>query len=106
MPFPNRFQPRWDTWGRLVEPVFSRAPFMSVEGNHEIETLAFNLPTPFTAYNARYPMPFRESGSDSNLYYSFEAAGAHVLMLGSYTEFHPGSPQYKWLEVSRATQLS
>ncbi|GAQ84117.1 Purple acid phosphatases superfamily protein [Klebsormidium nitens] len=96
--YADRYQPRWDTWGRLVEPVFSRAPFMSVEGNHEIETLAFNLPTPFTAYNARYPMPFRESGSDSNLYYSFEAAGAHVLMLGSYTEYHPGSPQYKWLE--------
>jgi hypothetical protein len=96
--YADRYQPRWDTWGRLVEPVFSRAPFMSVEGNHEIETLFLNFPPPFTAYNARFPMPYKESGSDSNLYYSFDVAGAHVLMLGSYAPFLPGTPQYKWLE--------
>jgi hypothetical protein len=72
---------------------------MSVEGNHEIETLFLNFPPPFTAYNARFPMPYKESGSDSNLYYSFDVAGAHVLMLGSYAPFLPGTPQYKWLEV-------
>ncbi|KAB1223590.1 putative purple acid phosphatase 20 [Morella rubra] len=43
-------------------------------------------------------MPFEESGSDSNLHYSFNAAGVHVIMLGSYTNFHPDSAQYQWLE--------
>jgi hypothetical protein len=31
-------------------------------------------------------------------YYSFEVAGAHILMLGSYTDFGPDSDQYKWLQ--------
>lgn len=43
-------------------------------------------------------MPFEESGSSSNLFFSFEVAGVHVIMLGSYTDFGPDSSQYKWLE--------
>jgi hypothetical protein len=43
-------------------------------------------------------MPFEESGSDSNLYYSFDVSGVHVIMLGSYTDFDPESSQYKWLQ--------
>ena len=44
-------------------------------------------------------MPFEESGSDSNLYYSFEVSGVHVIMLGSYTNFGASSAQYNWLKV-------
>ena len=44
-------------------------------------------------------MPFEESGSTTNLYYSFDVAGVHVIMLGSYTDFDFESPQYKWLEA-------
>ncbi|CAL0309949.1 unnamed protein product [Lupinus luteus] len=43
-------------------------------------------------------MPYEESGSDSNLYYSFDVAGVHVIMLGFYTDFDSESKQYKWLE--------
>lgn len=43
-------------------------------------------------------MPYEESGSTSNLYYSFNVFGVHIIMLGSYTEFEPGSDQYQWLE--------
>lgn len=43
-------------------------------------------------------MPFEESGSSSNLYYSFNVYGVHIIMLGSYTDFEPGSEQYQWLE--------
>jgi acid phosphatase type 7 len=43
-------------------------------------------------------MPYEESGSTSNLYYSFNVAGAvHVIMLGSYTQYGSNSDQYKWL---------
>lgn len=46
----------------------------------------------------RWLMPYQESGSTSNLYYSFDVAGAiHVIMLGSYTDFDSNSTQYKWL---------
>uniref|UniRef100_A0A0E0MCI6 Purple acid phosphatase n=2 Tax=Oryza TaxID=4527 RepID=A0A0E0MCI6_ORYPU len=93
-------QPLWDTFGRLVQPLASARPWMVTEGNHEIEALPVVGFAPFTAYNARWRMPHEESGSPSNLYYSFDAAGgaAHVVMLGSYAEFEEGSPQRAWLE--------
>ncbi|XAR64659.1 Acid phosphatase [Bertholletia excelsa] len=95
-------QPLWDSFGRLVEPYASRRPWMVTEGNHEIETFPIIYPHGFKSYNARWPMPYRESGSKSNLYYSFNVAGVHVIMLGSYTDFDAGSEQYKWLEADLA----
>lgn len=71
----------------------------SVEGNHEIETFPILQPEGFKAYNARWVMPFRESGSTSNLYYSFDVVGVHVVMLGSYTDFDAGSDQFEWLQA-------
>ncbi|XP_031270846.1 probable purple acid phosphatase 20 [Pistacia vera] len=91
-------QPLWDSFGRLVEPLASQRPWMVTQGNHEIERIPLFHNTPFTSYNSRWRMPFEESGSTSNLYYSFNTAGVHVVMLGSYTDFEPNSEQYKWLE--------
>ena len=42
------------------------------------------------------------SGSPSNLFYSFDAAGVHWVVLSSYSDYSPSSPQYKWLQVSHA----
>ncbi|KAK7337224.1 hypothetical protein VNO77_17787 [Canavalia gladiata] len=88
----------WDSFGQLVEPLASKRPWMVTQGNHEVEKIPVVHNEPFTAFNARWRMPFEESGSDSNLYYSFDVAGVHVIMLGSYTDFAPGSPQYQWLQ--------
>ncbi|XP_010907143.1 purple acid phosphatase 22 isoform X2 [Elaeis guineensis] len=91
-------QPLWDSFGRLVEPYASKRPWMVTEGNHEIETFLILHSHPFDAYNSRWRMPYEESSSTSNLYYSFDVAGAiHVIMLGSYTDFDSKSDQYKWL---------
>ncbi|XP_010244493.1 PREDICTED: probable purple acid phosphatase 20 [Nelumbo nucifera] len=95
-------QPLWDSFGRLVEPLSSQRPWMVTQGNHEIEKIPVIHAHPFTSYNARWHMPFEESGSNYNLYYSFEVAGVHVIMLGSYTSFEAGSDQYKWLEADLA----
>lgn len=95
-------QPLWDSFGRLVEPYASKRPWMVTEGNHEIEIFPIIYPEGFKAYNTRWPMPFQESGSTSNLYYSFEVVGTHVIMLGSYTDFHVESQQYKWLQSDLA----
>lgn len=94
-------QPLWDNFGRLVEPLARQRPWMVTQGNHEVEKIPLLHSQAFTAYNARWRMPFEESGSDSNLYYSFDAAGGgvHVVMLGSYTDFGPDSSQYRWLEA-------
>lgn len=93
------YQPWWDSFGRLVEPLASQRPWMVTQGNHEVEKIPVIHSEPFTAYNARWHMPFEESGSESNLYYSFDVAGVHVIMLGSYTDFDAESAQYKWLQA-------
>ncbi|XP_056691106.1 probable purple acid phosphatase 20 isoform X2 [Spinacia oleracea] len=93
------WQPKWDSFGRLVEPLASKRPWMVTQGNHEVEKMSIIHDTPFTSYNARWHMPFEESKSPSNLYYSFDVASeVHVIMLGSYTDFGQGSSQYIWLE--------
>ncbi|KAL8263352.1 hypothetical protein R6Q59_024701 [Mikania micrantha] len=95
--YADSVEPLWDSFGRLVEPLASKRPWMVTQGNHDSENI-IAIPTTFIAYNARWHMPFDVSGSTSNLYYSFEISGVHVIMLGSYTEFRPGSNQYQWLE--------
>lgn len=90
-------QPLWDTFGRLVEPYASQRPWMVTEGNHEVEFIPL-VSDHFRAYNARWRMPYEESGSTSNLYYSFDVTGAHIIMLGSYTDFDANSDQYSWLQ--------
>ncbi|KAG6437253.1 hypothetical protein SASPL_102165 [Salvia splendens] len=96
-------QPLWDSFGRLVEPLASARPWMVTLGNHEIEMFPIIYPQGFKAYNARWLMPYQESNSQSNLYYSFDVAGAHVLVLGSYTDFDADSDQYSWLLADLAT---
>ncbi|KAI4388182.1 hypothetical protein MLD38_000535 [Melastoma candidum] len=86
----------WDTFGNLVQPLASARPWMVTEGNHEQEFIPLVMDG-FVSYNARWKMPYKESGSSSNLYYSFEVAGVHVVMLGSYTDFDMYSNQYRWL---------
>ncbi|KAF8397837.1 hypothetical protein HHK36_016762 [Tetracentron sinense] len=97
--YADLYQPLWDSFGQLVEPLASKRPWMVTQGNHEIEKLPLLHPSSFSSYNSRWHMPFEDSASDSNLYYSFEVAGVHVVMLGSYTDFDTGSAQYKWLEA-------
>ncbi|GMP84521.1 hypothetical protein CsSME_00038019 [Camellia sinensis var. sinensis] len=96
--YADTIQPLWDSFGRLVEPLASQRPWMVTQGNHEIEKIPVIHSQSFTSYNARWHMPFEQSGSNSNLYYSFEVAGVHVIMLGSYTDFGPSSAQYSWLQ--------
>ncbi|THU55697.1 hypothetical protein C4D60_Mb11t09300 [Musa balbisiana] len=96
-------QPLWDSFGRFVQPYASKRPWMVTEGNHDIEAFPVFHCHPFVAYDSRWRMPYEESGSASNLYYSFDVAGAvHVVMLGSYADFNASSAQYKWLVADLA----
>lgn len=97
--YADYYQPLWDSFGQLVEPYASARPWMVTQGNHDVEVLPLVVES-FRAYNTRWQMPYRESGSNSNLYYSFEVAGVHVIMLGSYTDHDINSAQYRWLLVS------
>ncbi|ONK75004.1 uncharacterized protein A4U43_C03F12310 [Asparagus officinalis] len=99
--YADYMQHLWDSFGALVQPLASARPWMVTEGNHEKESILF-FKSPFQAYSARWRMPYEESGSTSNLYYSFEVAGVHVIMLGSYTDYDEGSDQYAWLKEDLA----
>uniref|UniRef100_A0A6N2MXT5 acid phosphatase n=1 Tax=Salix viminalis TaxID=40686 RepID=A0A6N2MXT5_SALVM len=95
-PIHETYQPRWDYWGRFMQPLVSKVPLMVVEGNHEIEKQVENQT--FVAYSSRFAFPAKESGSSSTFYYSFNAGGIHFVMLGAYIAYHKSSDQYKWLE--------
>ncbi|KAJ0988894.1 hypothetical protein J5N97_007250 [Dioscorea zingiberensis] len=95
-PIHETYQPRWDYWGRFMEPVVSNIPLMVIEGNHEIEEQAEHKT--FQSYSSRFAFPSAESGSYSTFYYSFNAGGIHFIMLGAYISYYKHGEQYKWLE--------
>ncbi|XP_058092389.1 purple acid phosphatase 15-like [Magnolia sinica] len=95
-PIHETHQPRWDYWGRFMEPLVSEVPMMVIEGNHEREQQAEDQS--FVSYSSRFAFPVEESGSFSTFYYSFNAGGIHFLMLGAYTDYYRSGDQYKWLE--------
>ncbi|CAK9237162.1 unnamed protein product [Sphagnum troendelagicum] len=99
--YADYYQPLWDSFGKLVTPYASAKPWMVTLGNHDIEGIPY-IVDPFRAYNTRWQMPYSESGSVSNQFYSFETAGVHVLMLASYADFDEDSSQYKWLQADLA----
>ncbi|PRW05763.1 Purple acid phosphatase 18 [Chlorella sorokiniana] len=93
--YADGYQPRWDTWGRLVAPHTSRQVWMYCVGNHEIELT--DGVKDFLSYTTRFYCPYRHSLSESPLYYSYDVAGAHVIMLSSYSPYSRDSEQYAWL---------
>uniref|UniRef100_A0A6N2JYX3 Purple acid phosphatase n=3 Tax=Salix viminalis TaxID=40686 RepID=A0A6N2JYX3_SALVM len=95
-PIRETYQPRWDGWGRFMEPLISSSPMMVIEGNHEIEPQVSGIT--FKSYLSRYAVPSEESGSNSNFYYSFDAGGIHFVMLGAYVDYNSTGAQYSWLK--------
>lgn len=95
-PIRETYQPRWDGWGRFMEPLTSRIPMMVIEGNHEIEPQAEGIT--FKSYLTRFAVPSSESGSNSNFFYSFDAGGIHFIMLGAYVDYNTTGAQFSWLK--------
>ncbi|CAN8247724.1 unnamed protein product [Cochlearia groenlandica] len=91
------YQPRWDYWGRFMEPLTANVPTMMVAGEHEIEPQTDDNLT-FVSYGSRFAFPSNESGSFSPLYYSFDAGGAHFIVINAHTPYDNTSDQYIWLE--------
>lgn len=70
MSYADGFHPRWDSWGRLVQPSTAVVPWMVIEGNHEEE--AADGVTAFLAYQERFQVPAGPSSSGTPMYYSYE----------------------------------
>ncbi|XP_065849552.1 bifunctional purple acid phosphatase 26-like isoform X2 [Euphorbia lathyris] len=89
---------RWDSWGRLIEPIAAYQPWIWSAGNHEIEY----MPTmgeliPFKSYLHRFPTPYTASKSSNPLWYAVRRASAHIIVLSSYSPYVKYTPQWRWL---------
>jgi len=96
--YADGYGPRWDSYGRVGEKLWSRVPTAYVGGNHEVASGMEN----WQSYEARYPNHHERSGSSSMLWSSFETGPAHVVQLCSYAAFDATSTQYKWLQEDLA----
>lgn len=89
--YADGYQPRWDTWGRMMQPMAANTVLMYTEGNHEQEHS--DGPSDWLSYTSRFHLPSRTCRSSSPLYYSYEVAGIHIIMLGSYADYDKDSEQ-------------
>jgi len=93
----------YNQWMNSLAPVMSSVPYMVVVGNHEAEchspacqvspAKAKTLGN-YTAYNARFKMPYEEAGGALNMWYSFEHGPVHFTAISSETDY-PGAPENK-----------
>ncbi len=115
------FEDTWNTFMNKIQPFASYKPYMVVPGNHEADCHDPACLTNknrreklsnFTAYNTRFRMPSKESGSNAlNMHYSFNYGLVHFISIDTETGF-PGAEeethyvlpcggfeeQLKWLE--------
>jgi hypothetical protein len=88
----------WDLYGRQGEFLWDRLPTAYMTGNHEFQH------EQNVHYTARYPAPGRaRKQSKNDLWYSFDAGLAHVVVLCSYCDTRRASHQYRWLERDLAS---
>ena len=78
--YADGFPPRWDSFGRLAEPLMSRLPTLTVPGNHDVTLNGLES----MAYRTRYPSPYAASSSASPDWWSLDVGPAHVIGLSSY----------------------
>jgi len=91
--YADGYQPYWDDWGRILEPISKNIPYMTCVGNHEAER---NEHLPFLK---RLRMPANESNSDGgNLWFSFDYSYAHFIMISSEDPYLRNSAQYNWIK--------
>ncbi|KAL3683447.1 hypothetical protein R1sor_001469 [Riccia sorocarpa] len=94
------YQPRWDTWGRMMTPYSSKVPVIFTYGNHEIEyDETADERTPFISATQRFSTPWKSSHSEGPLFYSVNIGPVHIISLNSYVSLAKYTPQYEWLWV-------
>eukprot|EP00927_Polykrikos_kofoidii_P040833 TRINITY_DN34830_c2_g1_i1.p1 TRINITY_DN34830_c2_g1~~TRINITY_DN34830_c2_g1_i1.p1 ORF type:complete len:548 (+),score=88.22 TRINITY_DN34830_c2_g1_i1:25-1644(+) len=85
----------YDGFMENMSDVMDTKPFMTAVGNHESECHSpacllsgkhAHLRN-FTAYNARFAMPSSESGGQQNMWYSFDYASVHFVVINTETDF-------------------
>ncbi|TYZ65329.1 hypothetical protein PybrP1_010035 [[Pythium] brassicae (nom. inval.)] len=94
----------WNKWMNSLTPIMQQVPYMVSVGNHEAECHSPNCQLSsfkkdrlgnYTAYNARFKMPSKESGGVLNMWYSFEHGPLHITTLSSETDY-PDAPKNQY----------
>lgn len=97
----------WDAFMGQIEPVATRVPYMTGEGNHERDyPRSGDRYTNATdsggecgiPYYQRFIMPGSSVFANTVSWYSFNYGNVHVIVMSTEMEFMPNSPQYLWLE--------
>lgn len=103
------YESEWLRFGRQIEPIAARVPWMVGLGNHERDFPGSG--SNFTGEDsggecgvatlARFPMPYANAEDPRGLgaWYSFEQGPVHFVMLDTEMAIAPGSSQFAWLEA-------
>mmetsp|Transcript_1188 Transcript_1188/g.2355 ORF Transcript_1188/g.2355 Transcript_1188/m.2355 type:complete len:575 (-) Transcript_1188:542-2266(-) len=100
-PFKFRYEDIYNGYMTWMQELTAYQAFQVVPGNHESECHSLhclvnsemrNSLRNFTAYNARFHMPYAESDSSNNMWYSFNYGLAHFVGLNTETDF-PGAAE-------------
>lgn len=93
-----------DDFLRMMQPVASRIPYMTIPGNHEIHLN-------FTHYRKRFQMPDNGFNEGSGFFYSLNVGPVHVIMFNTEIMLgllHPIEirTQFEWLkrDLAQANQ--
>jgi len=85
-------QRKWDSWARQVAPLTKHVFYQAGPGNHEKSSFC-----QFESFEKRFtPWWGKQSGSNTNLWYSFDYLGIHWVSLSSEHPYNEDTPQYEW----------
>jgi len=118
---PGAYESTWNTFQTVMQDVTSKQAYMVCPGNHEAACMlagATGCPDElknFTAYRNRFHMPYEESGSNTNMWYSFDYGMVHFVSISSETDYDkapegprtlfrsgPFGDQIAWLQADLA----
>ena len=81
------FEFLWDVFGRQLEPLSSKIPYVTGVGNHEKYY-------DYGAYRNRYDKP---QNGDKTFYFSYDVGHFHFVSASSEHPFQIGSEQWNWI---------
>lgn len=91
---PLTYESTWNKWFSMMEPALGSVPYMVGVGNHEswcrnpvcaLQTMNF------TTFKTKFRMAGQESGTGTNMFYSFDFQNVHFISISTESDY-PGSP--------------
>jgi len=97
------YSAQWDEFMDQIQPVATRVPYMTCDGNHERD-----FPNSGSYYNGtdsggECGVPYRNrflmpTSAPDNTWYSIDYGCVHFIFMSTEHYYHKGSPQYEFLE--------